>query len=400
MTNFFIGRQPIFNRQLETFGYELLYRSNEINQAMVENGDQATTRVILNAYSEIGLGKLVGNNKAFLNISENYLHGVIPTPLQSDRLVLEIPETITINDKIFDSLVRMRDQVFQIALDDVISKDVLPLVSVTDYIKIDILKVNSESLADLVHTYKQFSIKLIAEKVETQAELDECLNLGFDYFQGFFLCKPRIAKVRAIPPNRVVILHILAELTHEDISFARLEQIISQDVSIGYKLLQLVNSALFGLNTRIKSIQHAIALLGSAQLRKWMSLFLFIDTVDKPGELIMLAMIRARMSQLLAQTAGKQKTEEFFMVGLFSVLDALYDIPMDQMLNQLPITEEAFTALSSHRGDMGKCLSCVLAYERADWENVQFMLLSSATIRSAYLEAVDWSQVTNSIFTA
>jgi c-di-GMP phosphodiesterase len=394
MEEYFIGRQPIFNRRLDTFGYELLYRSCEINQANVQNGDQATTQVILNAYAEIGLGKLVGATKAFINVTENFINGIFPAPFQPDRLVLEIPETLDVNEKTLAAIKTLHDQGYQIALDDVVDHSIIPFLEVTDYVKIDLVHTPRNELVALCQAMKNFPVKLVAEKVETQNDLDECLELGFDYFQGYFLCKPRVSKVRSIPPNRAVILHLLAEISQPNITFSQLETVLSRDVSLGYKLLQLVNSAYYGLNTRVKSMQHAIALLGSEQLRRWLMLFLLAETDDKPRELIMIAMVRARMCQLLAQAVGRQKPEEYFMIGLFSVLDALYDMPMDDLLTQLPLSDEAQLALLDHKGDLGICLNCVLSYERTDWDNVQYQHLNSAGIRSLYFESVQWAQVT------
>ncbi|MBE0698024.1 MAG: HDOD domain-containing protein, partial [Anaerolineaceae bacterium] len=327
MEEYFIGRQPIFNRRLDTFGYELLYRSCEINQAQIKNGDQATTQVILNAYAEIGLGKLVGSAKAFINVTENFINGIFPTPFQPDRLVLEIPETIEVNETTIVAIKKLHDQGYQIALDDVIDHSIIRFLDITDYVKVDLVQTPRNDLVALCQAIKKYPVKLVAEKVETQKDLDECLDLGFDYFQGYFLCKPRVTKVRTVPPNRAVIMHLLAEITHPNITFSQLETVLSRDVSLGYKLLQLVNSAYYGLDTRVKSMQHAIALLGSEQLRRWLMLFLLADTDDKPRELIMIAIVRARMCQMLAQAVGRQKPEEYFMIGLFSVLDALYDIP-------------------------------------------------------------------------
>lgn len=400
MEEYFIGRQPIFTRRLETYGYELLYRAGEINQALINDVDQATTQVMLNAYSEIGLGKLVGANKAFINITEKFIHGNIPTPFQSDRLVLEIPETIKVEEGIINSIARLKNQGYQIALDDVISLNVKPLLRIANYVKVDILNMSSGTLVDLTKTFKQYPVKLVAEKVETQKDLDFCLNLGFDYFQGFFLCKPRVSRVRSIPPNKAVVLNLLAELSKGDISFSQLEQVLARDVTLGYKLLQLVNSAYYGLNTQVKSMQHAIALLGSDQLRRWLMLFLLADTKNKPNELILIAMIRARMCQLLARESGQSRLDEFFMVGLFSVLDALYDIPMDELLNHLPLSDEAVDALLEHSGELGRCLKCTLAYEQTRWENVRYHSLTPAVIRSLYIEAVQWSQETSSVVMA
>jgi c-di-GMP phosphodiesterase len=399
MEEYFIGRQPIFDRRLDTFGYELLYRSCEINQALVQDGDQATTQVILNAYSEIGLGKLVGSNKAFINVTENFIKGVFPTPFQPDRLVLEIPETLEVNNASVEAVKKLHEQGYEIALDDVIDHSIIPFMEITDYVKVDLVHTPRKELLALCQMMKKYPVKLVAEKVETQKDLDECLELGFDYFQGYFLCKPRVSKVRSIPPNRVVILHLLSEISRPESSFSQLETVLSRDVSLGYKLLQLVNSAYYGLNTRVKSMQHAIALLGSEQLRRWLMLFLLAETDDKPRELIMIAMFRARMCQLLAQAVGKAKPEEYFMIGLFSVLDALYDIPMDELLTHLPLSDEAQMALLDHKGDLGKCLGCVLAYEQTDWDNVQYQHLNSAGIRSLYFEAVQWSQITAAMIT-
>ena len=193
MHNIFVGRQPIYNRNVEVIGYELLFRPYEGEKANVIDGDYATSQVILNTFMEIGLEEIVGEGLAFINLTRSFIEEKYPIPLLQNRVVLEVLEDINIDKNLIDSLNDLSKRGFQIALDDVINpSDIDPLLGVANIVKLDLMGLEFERLPEYVATLRCHKLKLLAEKVETQAEFDHCMELGFDYFQGFFLSRPNI----------------------------------------------------------------------------------------------------------------------------------------------------------------------------------------------------------------
>jgi c-di-GMP phosphodiesterase len=232
--------------------------------------------------------------------------------------------------------------------------------------------------------------KLLAEKVETQERFDLCKKLGFDFFQGYFFCSPRVIKGSRLPANRLPIIRLLAALNNAEATMEELEGLISQDVALSYRLLKYINSAFFGLSRDIESIRHALVLLGVRSVRRWATLISMAAATDKPHELMVTAMVRAKMCELLAKALRAEATDPYFTVGLFSVLDALMDAPMEKTLAALPLSAEVEAALLKRAGPLGKVLDAAVAYERADWERLAALDLPPAAIRRAYLDAIAW----------
>ncbi len=392
MSDLFIGRQPIFDRKLKVIGYELLYRNCQVNNAAIKNEDSATSRVILNTFIEFGLSRLVGTQSAFINLTRNFFTSKIPIPVPPHQLVFEVLENITIDDKFIQAIRELHHKGYRIALDDVvIPAAIIPLLQYSDILKIDIRQISPDQLAERVHQLRKYPVKLLAEKVETPDEYDFCRKLGFDYFQGYFLCKPKIIEGREIPPNRLTILRMVATLQNPEVDFKHLEEIISQDVSLGYKLLRLANSAFYGVPTRVKSIRQAMTLIGLKQLRSWLTLFLMTEIDNKPSELSVIAMVRAKMCELISQAIQKPAPETYFLVGLFSVLDAFFDLPMPDILATLPLSTEINQALIEHTGDFGVILHLTLEYEKSNWDEIEKTGIPSSIFRDSYIQAVDWA---------
>jgi len=389
----FVGRQPIFNRKMEVIGYELLYRDSDSNAANFSDGDHATSSVIINTFVEIGLDRLVGSKGlAFINLTRSYFTGELPLPLKHNRIVLEVLEDIVLDDSFVASVKELSENGYQIALDDVINPDdVTALLNISNIVKVDLLGVDWDKLGEYVTRFKKYNVKLLAEKVETLDEYNQCLDLGFDYFQGYFLAKPNIVKGKKLRGSRIAILNLLAKLQSNDIEFYELEKMISYDVSLSYKLLKLINSAFLSRGSEIQSIRQALTLLGLKQVRGWVSLLLLSETGDKPPELITTAMVRAKMCELLAKKAN-QSSEGDFIVGLFSVLDALLDISLTEVLSSIPLSPDIINALLLREGKMGEMLNCVLAYEKGQWESVKYFELSNEEIKDTYLDSIDWAK--------
>jgi c-di-GMP phosphodiesterase len=402
MSDLFVGRQPIFDRNLEVIGYELLYRSIQTGPANVTDGDQATTQVILNSFSQLGLESLVGSQKkAYINATRNFLVGNIPIPFPPASVVLEVLEDIVIDQELINALTALSKQGFQIALDDVTSMEqIKPLLGLAQIVKIDLMGISRSQLTEIVGQLRPYRqrLKLLAEKVETQEELEYCKRLGFDYFQGYFLCKPSVIKGKRMDSARLVLMRTLAKIQDPKADFRSLGGLVAQDVALSYKVLKLVNSSYYSLAKTITAIDQAIALIGLNQLRGWLTLLIMASIDNKPHELTTIAMSRAKMCELVARSLRQSQTELFFLVGLFSVLDAMMDLPMQEALANLPLAEEVVTALLEQKGTTGEVLQMVLAYEHGEWDKLLKTNLTPEIFQKNYLDAIRWTaDVTNSI---
>lgn len=396
MSDVYIGRQPIFNRQLGVFGYELLFRAGDENAAVLDQigADGATSTTIINSFLEIGLEKLVGKRYAFINLTEQFLFGENALPISPKQVILEVLEDIPVDDRLIQALKTLAGKGFIIALDDYIYNTAhKTLVSMVDIIKIDIMQLSQKQLVEHVKILKRYNAKLLAEKIETMEEYEFCQKLGFDYYQGYFLSKPRIIKGKSLPINKLAILNLLSVLQNRDAEIRELEGAISHDVSISYKILKLINSPFFGLSKKVESIRQAIVILGRTQLSSWASMLALTSMEDRPSEMIHIAMARAKMCELLAQKAGKKSLETYFTVGLFSALDILMERDLAGLLEPLPLSSEVTDALLQRKGALGEALNCTLAYEISDFDQALFHGLDSETLLAANIEAVSWANM-------
>ena len=396
VTEAYVSRQPIYRSKMDVYGYELLFRdSGAADRAVIVDGDRATAQVILN-FIEIGLERIVGPDLAFINLTRNFILDGHCASLPKDRVVLEVLKDVTADSAIIQSLQQLSRQGYVIALDNFVYEESLrPLVELANIIKVDILGVDRNALERHVSALKDFKVRLVAEKVETLEEFEFCEGLGFEYFQGFFFCKPKLIQGRQIPMNRLAATRLVAKLQDPNIKGEELEETIKQDAALSYKLLLFVNSAYCALPREVDSIGHAAMLIGTARIRTWASLLMLASMDDKPRELMVTAIIRAKMCEQLAEAQHVRNAEQFFTVGLFSVLDAMLDCLMADVLEKLPLSEETTAALLNHEGLLGKILDFTLAYERSEWDRLAELTtqlrLDPATIRSAYLKAVTWT---------
>ncbi len=394
MAELLVGRQPIFNRTMEVFAYELLYRSGESNSAVFKDADQATTQVILNTLVEMGLESIVGNAMAFINLTRNYLVGNFPILLPSNRVVIEILETVESDPQLINAVSELRKKGFTLALDDVISLDrISPFTGIASIIKLDLMQIDRLDLPNIIAGVKANGFRVLAEKVETQADYNLCRRLGVDYYQGYFLCKPNIVRSQKMDSSRLVIMQSIAMLQNQKTNFTDLENIISRDVGLSYKLLRLSNSGYYSFTTEVKSLRQAISLIGLDTMRGWMSLILMSSLVDKPPELTNIALQRARMAESLAKIYGQPQPEVFFLVGLFSVLDALMDQPMAQIVPELNLSPTVTAALLNNEGLPGFILRAIKAYELGDWVTVKMLNIPDEILTNIYLDSIKWTDI-------
>lgn len=393
MHNYYIGRQPIFNNSLELYGYELLYRPHDTEGVVNVDGDQATSQVLLNSFVEMGINELVGEHKAFVNLTRHFVvnHDLI-IPFSSDQLVLEVLEDIESDKEVVQAVTQLKERGYVIALDDFVFRESLrPLIELADIIKIDILAHEREELQACVRELRQYPLQLLAEKVETHDDFDFCKALGFDLYQGFFLCKPKTLSGRRLPGNHLTTMQLLAKLQNPELEISELEKLISMDITLTYKLLRYINSAAFSVRNKIESIHHAIVYLGLYEIKNWASLVALASINDKPNELFVTTLTRARMCELICEHSGSGNKGSAFIVGLFSTLEAIMEAPMEELLKNIPLISEASEALLNKSGTYADMLSTTIAYERGEWDHVSCQGLDRGTIADIYVQAVKWS---------
>lgn len=396
--DYFIGRQPIYDRFLNVIGYELLYRRIESDEADFTDGDLATTQVLLNAFTDAGLKSVVGSQRAFINCTRNFLLEKLPIPLPPEQVVLEVLEKIPVDEALINALRDLRQRGFQIALDDVSNlEQVIPLLRYAHIVKLDLTEIDPLALPAMVASLRTRGLRVLAEKVETHQEFERCRFMGIDYYQGYFLCRPKLVKGQSIAPARLAVLQSLAALNDPDVAFDHLEVIVSQDVSLSYRLLRLVNSASYGLARRVTSIRQALSLIGIENTRNWMMLFLLADLGNKPSELLVYASSRGKMCESISKAAHLGKPASAFLVGLLSVLDALTDQTMEQAISGLPLLDDMIEALLMRRGVYGTILTQVEMIERNELTVEQLVDVDIHRMQSLYVESLEYANQVKSL---
>lgn len=393
MQSVFIARQPVYNRELQPIGYELLYRARNADRAEVVNGDEASVQVILNSFINIGIDRLVGSALAFVNVPEALVLNDGMLPMFHEQTVLELLDASESPVEILAGIRRLRSRGFRIALNE--SRDAVamrPLLELADFIKVDVQVWGATALARQVTQLRAYPAKLIAEKVESPAQYRECKALGFDCFQGYFFCRPETLEEKTPAPSKVVVLTLLQQLTDPRTSMESLQATLANDVAMSYKLLRYANSAAFGQRREIESLKDAMVLVGLNTLRNWAALVLLNNiSAGKPLELMKVGMIRARMCEQLARSGHPALYSQMFIVGLFSVLDAVMDLPMDTLLDHLSLSAPVRFALLDREGEAGRLLQQVLWYEQGDWDALIAARADRGKLVPAYLEAVHWA---------
>ncbi|MCB1842548.1 MAG: EAL domain-containing protein [Halioglobus sp.] len=394
MSHFFLARQPIFDRDLQLHAYELLFRSSGESASAGElDGDIATARVIASA-AELGIEKLTRGHAAFINLPQRFLEEPDLMPLSPDTVVLEILETVVVNDAALTGIQRLHERGFRIALDDFIDSQafdaILPLV---DTVKLDVRELPQAQWAQQVERLRGHGCKLLAEKVETRNEFEALSELGVDYFQGYFFARPRIVRGRQIAPDKANLIRTLMLLNDPDCSVDDIHELVSRDIAMSVKALNYVNSAASGLTRRIESIREAIVYLGRDTIKQWVAVYLIASEDSKPRELLTLALVRAKLCELLAVRQGRSDADACFTIGLFSLLDLLLDAPLEDILRQMKLTEDMRAALLGNKGDKGALLACAKCLQVGDEQAgpVASLNLDPALIGDVHAEAVMWA---------
>ncbi len=397
----FVARQPIFDRKREVVAYELLFRADEAATSYGSmDSVEATTNVIANSLLSIGIGQMIGDKKAFINFDKSVLLGGLHTILPPEVLVVELLETIQADAEVLAACAKLSQQGYTIALDDYIPHQMEPLTKFANIIKVDLRTLDKKEQTGLLTKYKPRGIEMLAEKVETAEEFEWALGAGYDYFQGYFFAKPSTLRARQMPSTKVVCLRLLSMIQEPDLDFAALEKLISSDVSFAFKLMRFANSALFARSADVQSIQHALVITGEKGIRHWAALAtLQVMAKDKPAELIVYSLIRARFCERLLQIAGDGRAHLGFLMGLFSLLDGLLDLPIEEALATVKLNPEVTCAILGKSGDgdvFRNVLELVRAFEAGKWEVVvecaARLRIERSVVGELYASSTLWSQ--------
>jgi EAL and modified HD-GYP domain-containing signal transduction protein len=378
MSDISVARQPIFDKDLNVFAYELLFQGDD---------GRADSADLIGAFGSMGLQDLVGSRPACVRVTEQFLHDAVSLQLPADRLIVEV------TDGPAAAIGALRQRGYLIALDEFEYRHELePLIEHASIIKLDVHKLGHQGLWHQMGLIQSRGKRLIGTRVETHEELEFCKSLGLDYYQGHFLCQPKLVTKRTVPTNRLAKLSLLAELNNPQADFDGLEKIISRDVGLSYRFLRYINSAFFSLPHKVGSIRQALVLLGISAVKKWATLLAMADIDDKPNELVVTALIRAKMCELAAASRPAREREEYFTTGMFSVVDALLDSPMDVVLSSLPLSDEIKDALHHHLGPKGVVLKAVLSYELARFEDLKALAPPGVSAQEIYTWAIAWAR--------
>ncbi|MDC9724371.1 MAG: HDOD domain-containing protein [Gammaproteobacteria bacterium] len=388
-----IARQPIFDSKLNVYAYELLFRGSlKSDESGVDefNGDLATSQVIHHTFMEFGIDRVIGNKRAFINLTHSFITGEIPIPFDHNQVVLEILEDVVIDEQVIKAVEGFVSQGFIIALDDFIySEEWQPLVKMASIIKLDILSLTKQELIDSVERLKHEDIILLAEKVETEEQYKLCQQLGFTYFQGYFFCKPTIINDKPLPENKRAVLEILHRLQDPDITIDELELLVKEDVSLSFKLIRFLNSAAVALPKKVDSVRQGLVFLGLNAIKSWATVIAFSDMESTTSELMTTALIRAKLCQQLA-SAFDADEDSAFMIGLFSPLAAILQKPMVEILNSLPIeTEMKDALLLKGNSPLSKLLLFVISHEQNTLTELPNQV-SIQHLNTAYLATTEW----------
>ena len=394
----FMARQPIFDLSRSVLGYELLFRSNLENYFHpASNGN--TSECIVDNCLLFGLNALAGGRKAFVNFTREALIQDYPMLLPSKQIVVEILEDVRPDDQVLAACRRLKNAGYTIALDDFIySQESHALTEFADIIKVDFLTTPPDERKALAHQFSPLGIKMLAEKVETQSDIVTAQKMGYTCFQGYFFCKPQMMSAREVPGFKLNYLRLLQAVNRTDLELPEVEEILRQEPSLLMKLLRYLNSAYFGLRGQITSIRHALTLLGENNVRKWTSVVALLDLAnDKPAELVVISLVRARSCELLARPLRMREREtDLFLVGLLSVMDAVLGRSMADVLAEMPVVDEIKTALLGGSNRLRTVLDSVIAQEMGNWHDLRIcakqMGVDEDVLPQTYLQAVQWQR--------
>lgn len=399
-----VARQPIFDKNLNVFGYEVVSRSGLTDLCGPGHGSHASLSAIRNAFLLLGTKVVAGKKKIFLDFPRGLIVDGVAQTLPSEIAVINIVTETEVDEALLYACRSLKEAHFSLSLEESIignriSEDLLSYV--------DIIRKPFEPIADTsdsarIRRYLASGKMVLAERVETREDYEAARTQGYSLFLGSFFSKPSVIRSREIPGNKLNYLQVLQEVNRANLDFDQLETAIKQDTSLCYTLLNYVNSAYFGLDESIGSIRHALVLLGEKEIRKWANLILFTFMgFDKPSELMITSLIRARFCEALGNEIGMEdRTSELFLMGMFSMLDVLMGRPMVHILDAIHLSRDLEEALLYGSNIYGRIFQTVVSYEIGNWgdfsQHAGKLGIEETVVPDLYLQAVEWAETVSS----
>ena len=375
MEEAFIGRQAILDQQQKVYAYEILFRSglkNAFDPTL--DGNVATQSVMVGTMLEFGLKKLVSDKKAFINFTEQNLLNRAPKLLPPENVVVEILENVQPTSEIVEAVRELKAEGYKIALDDfVLLPGYEPLIEMADIIKVDFRITTDPGERQKLREILPSHVRLLAEKIETEEEFHQAMAFGYVLFQGYFFCKPAILHQKKLTSNALSRMRLLKEINQQNVDFSSMTNVISSDTNLVHKLLTYINSAGIGLVNHVSNLKQATVLLGASGVKRWVTLIsLQTFSEDKPPELFTLSLLRAKFCELIAGELKRPglTQDAGFLIGMFSLLDVLLMLPMEEVLKEVALADDLNAALLGEDNDLRRILDLVIAYEKGDWDKV------------------------------
>ena len=395
----YVARQSILNANKEVFAYELLFRDGKSNCFPEIEPDEATSKLLTGSQLSLGVEEIADGKLAFINFHEDTLLYRFPTFLDPQNVIIEIVETVPITDRLIEACRHIKNLGYKIALDD---HDFDPkwdaFLPHVHIVKVDIQESEYETVAANMEKFKQAGLKLVAEKVETHEEFERYKALGFDYFQGYFFAKPEVLKQKNIPSSKILMMELMDASSSRNFDFDRINDIITRDVALSYMLLRFINNPLVNKRHKITTLRHALTYMGEIEVKKFIALIALANMGDnKPQELVHLSLVRAKFCELTAAACNEiENPPKGFLVGLFSLLDALLDQTMDDLMEKLPLSPELKNALCGMQSSLRDYLALARSFEEGNWQNVKRLSakleLKQQLTHSFYNESIKWGK--------
>lgn len=394
----YTARQAIYNRKQNVVAYELLFRNCSENIFPDVETNSATSKLLLDSHFNQGLEQITSGKPALINYPEQAIIEQVPTLLPPNKAMVEILECVPPSPEVYEACRTLFHKGYKLVLDDFRYKtEWEPFLKLVRLIKFDLQDTSFEEIELLLPKLRQYkSLKLLAEKIETHEQYEKAMALGFDFFQGYYFCTPHIVEQNDVDSNKSVVYAMYQETLKKDLDYTKLARFFEQDTALAYKLLKFINSGLFPIRDPISSIKQGLIYLGNHQVKKFVNLIITAYVADsKPEELTHMSIIRAKFSEGIANKVSAGHSEEAFMVGLFSLLDAILDQPMNDIVKQLPLSEEACNALIGHENLLGNILLVVKSYESGSWSAMRKACarfrIEQDILPDIYMGAVDFS---------
>jgi EAL and modified HD-GYP domain-containing signal transduction protein len=396
----YIGRQPILDSRLAVAGYELLFRSSEANFCDLTDDVAATSQVIVNAVLGVGLDRLLGGKPAFINFDRTLLLGDWTTLLPPEKAIIEILERVPPDQEVLSACHRLQQQGYVLALDDCLEDErTAAFAPFMDILKVDFQQTTPAEQEKIVRLYRKFNIRMLAEKVETESEFRRARQLGYDYFQGYFFARPTVLQATRIPASQMNGLRLMKQMQQEEPDFRTVEDLVQHDVSFSHSLLTYLNSAAFHWADRVESVRQGLSLLGWDEIRKWAWMASLSSLgQNRPRVLMAQVLMRGRFCEAIAGCAGLPLgNSDPFLLGMFSLLDAILQRPLPGILDDLNIgrnIREALLGTGSEADPLSLVLGIAKSYEVGDWPEVnaaaRVICLSADALSTCYIESLCW----------